>query len=383
MDGQQVNTAEKQVNAATGQVNTAAGQVYTTAEQINAATGQVNAAAEQVSTATIFDIQRFSIHDGPGIRTTVFFKGCNLRCFWCHNPESYSPRRELSAFPDRCIGCGKCVAACQSGCHATDSEGRRVLLRERCERCGRCADTCYADALVMTGKIYTVDEVLKVVMSDAPFYNNSNGGMTCSGGEPLTQSEFVAELMRAAKAAGISTALDTAGNVDYSAFERVLPFTDLILYDLKCIDPELHRRVTGAGNALILENLRRLATEGVPIWIRIPVVPGVNDNIENMAATAAFLATLPKTAPKPEPAATERTGGQSMAQYGASAPDADALRSAVEKLEFLPYHSLGSGKCESLGMDAGRGAVLKPPEKDALLALARAFDGAPYEVIVN
>jgi len=329
-------------------------------------------------TATIFDIQRFCIHDGPGIRTTVFFKGCNMRCFWCHNPESYKAHSELSLFPDRCIGCGKCLAACARKCHSADSEGKRTFDRESCVRCGACTNTCYAGSLVMTGKSYTVGEVMKVVSSDAPFYENSNGGMTCSGGEPLLQSEFVCELMRASKAVGIDTALDTAGNVGYDSFERVLPYTDLILYDVKCIDSDLHQRVTGSKNALILENLRRLAAEAIiPIWIRIPVIPGVNDNIDNMRATAEFLAELPGAKLGGAGELSEKPGGAGLS-------GAKPGGSGIVKVELLPYHGLGAGKYESLGMKKiERDAILKPPDRNALLELARAFEGAAYEVAVS
>lgn len=300
-------------------------------------------------TGMLFDIQRFCIHDGPGIRTTVFFKGCNLRCFWCHNPESYSPKPELSFFPDKCIGCGRCLSACVHGCNTADEAGGHSLDRSRCDCCGACAHVCQAGALVMNGKPYTISEIMNIVAADTPFYKRSGGGMTCSGGEPLLQSKFVMRLMRTAKAAGLHTALDTAGNVGYEAFERILPYADLILYDLKCMDSDIHQRVTGVKNQLILENLKRILSEQVPVWIRIPVIPGVNDNPINMRETARFLKKAPN----------------------------------VQRLELLPYHSLGAGKYESLGIPLNPDEVLRPPDRDALTALAREFACAEYEVVLN
>jgi len=295
----------------------------------------------------VTNIQRFSIHDGPGIRTTVFLKGCNLRCFWCHNPESYRGHPELCFYSGKCIGCGKCFAACPLGCHTVDSLGAHRIDRERCVRCGACAGVCNAGALQMTGREYTVDEVMRTVLADAPFYRNSGGGMTCSGGEPLLQSGFVADLMRSAKKAGIHTALDTAGNVDYTAFERVLPHTDLILYDLKCMDDGRHEQLTGASNRRILENLRRLGKGQTPVWIRIPVIPGANDSEENMRAVAEFLYPL----------------------------------GAIRRVALLPYHSLGIGKYEGLGIEGNGVAALKPPSAEALAALARLLEGGTYEIV--
>jgi pyruvate formate lyase activating enzyme len=295
----------------------------------------------------VFDVQRYSVHDGPGIRTTVFTKGCNLRCFWCHNPESYHVGRNLLFYPNKCIGCGKCFAACPVGCHNVDDRGKHQIDREACTVCGACAKVCFAGALTLSGSLRTVEDVMKTVRADAPFYRNSGGGMTVSGGEPLLQPEFTGALLAAAKAEGIHTALDTAGNVPYERFEAVLPNADLLLFDLKCMDNERHLQAVGAENTRILENLRRLGQGDTPVWIRIPVIPGVNDTEENMRAVAVFLAALP----------------------------------AVRRLELLPYHSLGAGKHESLG-NTYTAAELKAPSKEHMTMLAAMFAGAQYDVRV-
>ncbi|MDR1600373.1 MAG: glycyl-radical enzyme activating protein [Oscillospiraceae bacterium] len=311
-------------------------------------TGRGNNQAEQ-PTGLVFDIQRFSVHDGPGIRTTVFFKGCNLRCFWCHNPESYSPRPQLSVYPDKCVGCGRCVAACAYGCHTTADGVKHAVDLTRCAACGACAKVCVAGSLVMVGKSMTVARIMKTVAADAPFYKNSGGGLTCSGGEPLLQADFVAQLLRAAKEAGIHTALDTAGNLPYEVIQQALPYADLVLFDCKAMDEAAHERVTGVSNKRILENLGRLAREGIPIWVRTPVIPGTNDTMENMREEAEFLSGLP----------------------------------GVKRLDLLPYHSLGAGKYRSLGMELDPSKVLTAPPKSEMERLAKAFEGADYELVVN
>jgi len=297
--------------------------------------------------AVIFDIQRYCVHDGPGIRTTVFLKGCSLRCFWCHNPESISPKPELLFYAHKCIGCGRCFSACPLGCHAAEGEAH-AIDRARCTGCGACAKTCYAGALVLSGKRRGAEDVMKTVRADAAFYSGSGGGLTCSGGEPLLQAGFVSALFARARAEGVHTALDTAGNVPYSAFEGVLPHTSLVLFDFKAADPELHRRGTGADNARALENLRRIANDGAapPVWVRVPVVTGFNDTRENMEATRDALEGCPR----------------------------------VERLELLPYHSLGASKYASLGRPYEH-THLKAPSKAAMGELAALFKGARYEVV--
>lgn len=281
-------------------------------------------------TGVVFDIQRFSVHDGPGIRTTVFMKGCSLACAWCHNPESISPRKEIQAYLYKCIGCGRCVEVCKTGAQSMSELGR-VYDRSLCTGCGRCVESCYSGALVQTGRDMTPAEVLDEIYRDIPFYEDSGGGVTASGGEPLLQAGFVAEILRGCREKGIHTAVDTAGNVPYHAFEKVIPFTDMFLYDLKIMDSDIHRKFTGSGNRLILENLLRLGQSGAAIRIRIPVIPGVNDFDDNFIKAAEFI---------------RNAGG-------------------IESVEPLACHSLGAGKLESLGMTA-EGHVFRTPSKERM-----------------
>ena len=274
-------------------------------------------------TATIFDIQRASFVDGPGIRTTVFFKGCNLRCAWCHNPESQSAKVEMLFYKNRCAGCGKCKEKCPNNL-------------EKCDFCGRCALFCPHDAREICGKEYTVLEVLSEVIKDRLFYENSGGGVTFSGGECMLQIDFLEEILKECKKNGIHTAVDTAGHVPFECFERILPYTDLFLYDVKCFDSEKHLRYTGVKNDLILDNLKKLLKTDNPIWVRIPVIPSVNDSEEEMKEIRRFLDT-----------------------YGC--PD---------RIELLPYHKMGEHKYSALGKNAVSFTV---PDKDKMDRLKAVF----------
>ena len=238
--------------------------------------------------ARYIDIKRFAVHDGPGIRTTLFLKGCSLRCIWCHNPESRSPQPELAIHYPKCTLCGECAKVCP--CHRIVN-GVHEFDRTACKACGKCEAACPSGALELFGKTMTADEAAEKLLEDRIFYPDG-GGITLSGGEPLLQSQFCAELLRKMKAEGIHCAVDTCGNVPWSAFEAVLPFTDLFLYDFKCADPEKHQRLTGSRNELILENLKKLDAAGKNIEIRMILVPEHNMSEDDLHAAGDFLAPL-------------------------------------------------------------------------------------------
>lgn len=272
-------------------------------------------------TGRVFNIQRYSIHDGAGIRTLVFLKGCPLHCLWCCNPESQAGGPELGFVASRCVSareCGApCVPACPSGAIRLDPEGRPAIDRGACDACGRCAALCGKDALKVVGREMTVDEVLAEVEKDRPFYRRSGGGITLGGGEPLAQHRFAAALLAAAREAYLSTALETCGHAPWDHFEEVLRHVDLLQFDIKHLDPARHRELTGQPNDLILDNLKRLPLVKSPrdVIIRVPVVPGCNDSPEEIRATAGFVAGL-----------------------------------GFQQIELVPYHRLGFPKYRQYGM---------------------------------
>lgn len=273
-------------------------------------------------TGRVFNIQRFSTHDGPGIRTTVFLKGCTLRCPWCHNPESWLPGTEVAFQAELCRACGECIAACPNGAHRRSSQGGVEFDRGRCRACGRCAEACPSGALQVIGREMQAEEVGEIVARDIAYYRNSGGGVTLSGGEPLLQPGFAREILGLARRNGIHAALDTAGHVPWEDFDAVLPLVDLVLLDLKVMDPVLHRRLTGVSNERVLQNASllsaRIFAQGGAWIVRLPVIPGVNDSPENAERTAAFLAALP-------------------------APPT--------RVELLPFHELGAAKSVNLGRE--------------------------------
>lgn len=225
--------------------------------------------------AYITDIKRFAVHDGDGIRTTVFFKGCPLKCIWCHNPETISCKKQIAFFAHKCLNCGICCALCESN---RLNNVVHIFEREKCNLCGRCENVCPNDAFEIYGKEMSTDEILDIVLSDKKFYDESGGGVTLSGGECLLQSDFCAELLKKAKNNGINTAVDTCGFVKRPALDKVMEYTDTFLYDIKAIEEKVHIKCTGRGNSLILDNLRYLSENNCRIEIRYPLVMGYNDS---------------------------------------------------------------------------------------------------------
>ncbi len=238
---------------------------------------------------TTFNIQRFSTEDGPGIRTTVFFKGCPLRCAWCHNPEGLSSNPELVWYGVRCIGARECLSACPLQALQLASTGMRID-RARCNACGDCAEACPAAALEVIGRTWTPEELLSEVQKDAVFFETSGGGVTLSGGEPMAQSAFLTAFARLCQESELHVALDTCGCVSWDRYESVLPAVDLVLYDLKIVDAVRHQAGTGVDNRTILENARRIAALGLPMWIRTPIIPGYTASMENVISLGEFIA---------------------------------------------------------------------------------------------
>ena len=261
----------------------------------------------------VFNIQRYSIKDGPGIRTTVFMKGCPLRCQWCSNPESQRTYPEILTYDIKCVRCGKCAEICPTGAITIDEESRKIN-RAKCTLCLECAKVCPHKAITVSGEFKTVGEIVKEVEADRLFYENSGGGMTVSGGEPLLQHEFVYQVLKACKEKGLHTTLDTSGYSPWDVMERVLKYTDLVLYDIKHMDPKLHRQKTGKSNLLILDNLRKIDTNRVRLWLRVPLIPGYNDSEENL---------------------------EKVARLG--------IKMRAEKISLLPYHNWGTSKYKGLG----------------------------------
>ena len=225
----------------------------------------------------ICNIQPFSVHDGPGIRTAFFMKGCNLRCFWCHNPESQDSRGTVAFFPHKCIGCGECAKVCPNA-----DGGRAAFHSEACTLCGRCAEECFAEAIELIGRDITADDAFDIIKKDKELFVRSGGGVTFSGGEPLLQPDFIAEVMQKCKAEGIHTAVESAVCVTWESIEKILPYCDAFICDLKHADSEKHKIGTGASNERIIENLKRLADTGKLYEVRTPIIPGFNDSAEDV-----------------------------------------------------------------------------------------------------
>lgn len=290
--------------------------------------------------ANIFDIQRSSLVDGPGIRTVVFFKGCNLRCLWCHNPESWNMQPQHAWYANRCTHCDHCRINCPQG--AIDMHFR-VDMR-RCIQCGRCVNECPTAARKLFGRKYEITEILSLLLSDRDFYDMSGGGVTFSGGECLLHPEPLEELLRGCKNAGIQTAVDTAGNVPWMVIERLLPLIDLFLYDIKCISAELHQVLTGATNERILENYRRIyALAPEKLMVHIPIIPDANDKDNEMIKVADFLTEYP---PK--------------------------------SIELLPYHRLGVPKANALDITYN---VFSEPSAERMSELKELFASRKLQLL--
>ncbi len=287
-----------------------------------------------LTTGIVFDIKQFSLHDGPGIRTTVFLKGCPLSCWWCHNPEGQAQQPELILRPERCIGCGACVEACESGAIILDEDSVSTD-RERCTMCGVCAEVCYAEAREIVGREMSVAEVMDEIERDAPFYDQSGGGVTFSGGEPLVQPTFLQELLRACQEKGLHTVLDTCGFAPWHVLETVREDVDLFLYDLKLMDDTRHQSFTSVSNGPVLENLQRLSGHGHRIIMRVPIIPGINDDEETLRRLGAFAARLP----------------------------------SLEYVELLAYHRIGRDKYHRLGKPCPMPET-DPPSEDRMREIA-------------
>ncbi len=235
-----------------------------------------------------FSIQRFSTDDGPGLRTTVFMKGCPLRCAWCHTPEGIAPHPELVWHDVRCIGARGCLSVCDESALELSSGGMRID-RGSCTVCARCAEACPSGALEIIGRAWSADDLMTELLKDRVFFETSGGGITFSGGEPIQQFEFLCQVLPRCKSAGLQVALDTCGLAAWERYERVLPYVDLVLFDLKLMDSDQHRSATGASNVLILDNARRMAERGTRLWVRTPVIPGYTDSEENITSIACFI----------------------------------------------------------------------------------------------
>lgn len=288
---------------------------------------------------TVFDIQRFSLHDGPGIRTLVFLKGCSLKCQWCANPESQATAAELLFDPARCIACENCLTLCTHGA-LHKQEGRILFEKELCIGCGACAEKCYAEARVLKGSKMTVEALMAEVLKDEVFYADSGGGVTLSGGEPLDQPGFSESILKACKSLALHTAVETAGHVPWSSFERIIPFTDLFLFDIKHTDPDKLKEFTKGDAARILQNLKKLVTRAKHIIVRTPVIPGFNDSPEEIQKIARLVKSL-----------------------------------GIEELHMLPYHRYGQNKYKLMG----RKYAFQEPQQVAAARMLALQDTASRE----
>jgi pyruvate formate lyase activating enzyme len=284
---------------------------------------------------TIFDIKKFSLHDGPGIRTTIFFKGCPLSCIWCHNPEGISRQIEIHFWEKRCISCFECVEACAHKA-LSFSDNQRNHLKELCQGCGACAQICPTKATELVGTKVSVSDLMLEIEKDVIFYDQSGGGVTISGGEPLLQINFLEALLTACHNMGIHTIVDTSGYIPFKYLHRIQPFTDIFLYDVKFIDPTIHQKCTGVSNKLILDNLKKLTKTGSKVIPRIPIIPGINDSEENLLSTGRLLESL----------------------------------GSIQEVNILPYHNAAINKYIRMGNNYPL-IELETPSNERMVEIAR------------
>lgn len=294
----------------------------------------------------VFLIQRYSIQDGPGLRTTIFMKGCPLRCQWCQNPESLKPHPELMIRDTKCMLLGKCVEVCPVGAITLDRQQSRKIDRSKCDLCFQCVDACPTKALSKVGEYLTVKEVVAEIERDELFYHRSGGGVTISGGEPLLQWQFVHRLLEACKQRHLHTALDTCGYVHWPILKKVIEHVDLVLYDIKHMDPELHKKATGKSNRLILRNVRMIPPQ-TKVWLRLPLIPGFNDSTENLTELSRL--------------------GREI---------------GVEKVSILPYHRLAEEKYRQLGTQRKMSRI-KPPSKKRLQKIQELIESFDLQVTIG
>lgn len=299
-----------------------------------------------MTSATITNIQKFSVHDGPGIRTTVFLKGCPLRCWWCHNPENYCINHEIMFFQERCNGCGTCVKRCPED--AIEIKDAYPLRDEsKCTLCGKCVDFCPNSAMEYAGRDVTAREIMKEIIKDQIFYEESGGGVTFSGGEPLMYPDFLSEVLKSTKTRGIHATVDTSGQAPWESFEKIIDYVDLFLYDIKIMDNDKHSKYMGMGNKTILENLKKLSERGANIYIRMPIIAGINDD-EHIDESIEFLSKL-----------------------------------NIIQVNLLPYHKMGMDKHKRLGMEYRLTGEEERPLEEKMEEIADKFKKAGIKVKIG